>query len=265
MADLDAVRSFCLTTLNAWAPSGLMLTDREDTIAVWLEAHGVTTASAEDLARTPLTIEALDRLGCVLQGKTLDAALRWIAAGCAMQSLVMDLERATTRIHEVVDAVKGYTHLDRALVQEPVDVLRGLVDTVALLDGKAKEKSVELTVSVPPDIPAISGISVEVNQIWMNLIDNAIDAAPPHGHVSVMAAKENTSVVVTVLDDGLGIAPDIRERIFDPFFTTKQVGEGTGLGLDIVRRIVQWHAGEIEVDSRPGHTEFRVRLPAAGR
>jgi signal transduction histidine kinase len=152
--------------------------------------------------------------------------------------------------------------MDRALVQEPIEILRGLADTVALLDGKARGKSVVMTLSAPPDLPAISGISGEGNQVWLNLIDNAIDAAPPHDHVTVTATKEDANVVVSVLDDGPGIPPEIKERIFDPFFTTKPVGEGTA--LDIVRRIVQWHAGEIEVDSRPGHTEFRVRLPVAG-
>jgi signal transduction histidine kinase len=174
---------------------------------------------------------------------------------------VVDIERATSRIHALVAAVKGFTHMDRALVQEPVDILRGLTDTVALLDGKAKAKSVIITLNTEPGLSPIRGISVEVNQIWMNLVDNAIDAAPSRGHVNVSAVREGGSVVVSVLDDGSGIAPEIKERIFDPFFTTKSIGEGTGLGLDIVRRIVQWHNGEVEVVSRPGHTEFRVRLP----
>ena len=263
MEELEAVRDFCLTTGSHPAPSGLALADREDTIADWLRAAGVDPALAEDLAKTPVTIESLDRLKRSLQGATLGAALRWIAGGCRARSLVADIERATTRIHALVAAVKGFTHMDRALDLEPVDIPRGLSDTVALLDGKAKAKSVVISLSTEQGLPPVSGISVEINQIWMNLVDNAIDAAPSRGHVDLTAALKGGYVAVSVLDDGAGIAPEIKERIFDPFFTTKSVGEGTGLGLDIVRRIVQWHNGDIDVQSEPGHTEFHVRFPVA--
>ena len=263
LADLDAVRSFCLSSVEHPSRSGLELSDREDAITDWLGSHDIDTDLAEDLAGTPVTVDMLDRLSGALQGKTLDAALRWIAGGCRARSLIVDIERATSRIHALVAAVKGFTHMDRALDQEPVDILRGLSDTVALLDGKAKTKSVAVTLSADPGLPPIRGISVEINQIWMNLVDNAIDAAPSRGHVNVTAVREGQSVVVRVLDDGAGIAPEIRERIFDPFFTTKSIGQGTGLGLDIVRRIIQWHSGDVEVTSQPGRTEFRVRLPIA--
>jgi signal transduction histidine kinase len=262
-AALDSLRDFCMINMNPVGQSGLELADREDTIAAWLKAHGVNKASAEDLARTPITMEGLDRLGRDLPGPTLDAALRWIAGGCAARALVVNIERAASRIHALVAAVKGFTHMDRALDQEIVDIPGGLADTVALLAGKANAKSVATTLHVAPELPHFRGNSVEVNQIWMNLIDNAIDAAPVNGHVTVTAAREGANIVVRVLDDGPGIHPDIKESIFDPFFTTKAVGEGTGLGLDIVRRIVQWHKGEIEVDSQPGQTEFRIRLPVA--
>jgi signal transduction histidine kinase len=264
MAELEAVRDFCMTSVNHPGQSGLALADREDALAEWLGSNAIDAALADNLAKTPVTIFALDRLRSVLQGTSLDAALRWIAGGCTARSLVVDIERATSRIHALVAAVKGFTHMDRALVQEPVDIPRGLTDTVALLDGKAKAKSVIITLNTEPGLSPIRGISVEVNQIWMNLVDNAIDAAPSPGHVNVSAVGEGGFVVVSVLDDGSGIAPEIQERIFDPFFTTKSIGEGTGLGLDIVRRIVQWHNGDVEVLSRPGHTEFRVRLPIAG-
>lgn len=263
MAELEAVRDFCMTSAGQPAPSGLALADREDAITGWLRTAGVNHAHAEDLARTSVTIEALDRLKRSLQATTLDAALRWIAGGCRARSLIADIERATSRIHGLVAAVKGFTHMDRALDLEPVDIPRGLADTVALLDGKARAKSVAVSLRSEPGLPPVSGISGEVNQIWMNLVDNAIDAAPSGGRIDVTAALKGDFVVVSVLDDGAGIAPEIKERIFDPFFTTKSVGEGTGLGLDIVRRIVQWHNGDIEVQSQPGRTEFRVRFPVA--
>jgi signal transduction histidine kinase len=117
---------------------------------------------------------------------------------------------------------------------------------------------------VEDDLPPIRGYTSEINQIWMNLIDNAIDASPADGQVTVSARLVGADVIVHVEDNGSGIPPEIKESIFDPFVTTKPVGEGTGLGLDIVRRVVDWHNGEIHVDSEPGRTEFRVRLPIAG-
>jgi len=151
--------------------------------------------------------------------------------------------------------------MDRDPSAGPVDIAAGLRDTVALLAGKARSRSVAIALDLAPSLPTIHGLSAEINQIWMNLIDNAIDAAPANGHVTVSAADAHGCVVVRVVDDGEGIPADIKGKIFDPFFTTKSVGEGTGLGLDIVRRIVEWHKGKIEVTSEPGRTEFRVSLP----
>jgi signal transduction histidine kinase len=265
LAELDAMRDLCLTRTPQPPMSGLALADREEAIADWLTAKGLDPGPAEELARTPATFDAMEKLAGALQGKTLEAALNWIAGGCAARSLVVDIERAATRIHGLVAAVKGFTHMDRAPVLEPVDMPRGLVDTVAILDGKARGKSVTVTLDLAQELPPIRGISAEVNQIWMNLIDNAIDAAPDRGHVVVSATHEGAQVIVRVQDDGPGIPADIRESIFEPFFTTKSVGKGTGLGLDIVRRIIEWHNAEIEVDSKPGHTEFRVRFPVMAK
>ncbi len=261
LSELDTVRALFLDATKQPYRSGLVLADREEAFSQWLEDHDVDGVPPEDLARTHVTTEVLDRLARTLRGDSLGAALRWLVGGANARLLASDIDRAATRMHSLVSSVKGFTHMDRAPVAEPVDFLRGLGDTVAMLDGKARGKSVTITLDVAPNLPVIRGVGGEINQIWMNLIDNAIDAAPEKGRVNVTAAKEGTSVVVRVIDDGGGIPADIRESIFDPFFTTKQVGSGTGLGLDIVRRIVQWHGGEIEFDSRPGRTEFRVKLP----
>lgn len=262
IAELDSVHRFCMNGTTNQSISGLVLADREEEISAWLARHGVDIRIAVDLARTSIANETLDRLAAILQGTALTPALRWIAAGCTARSLTADIERAATRIHSLVTAVKGFTHMDRAPDQGPVDIPAGLADTVALLGGKARSKSLAVTLETEPDLPHVYGLSAEINQIWMNLLDNAIDAAPANGHVTVKATNSGPAVVVRVIDDGPGIPPDIRENIFDPFFTTKSVGEGTGLGLDIVRRIVNWHNGEIEVESEPGRTEFRVSLPA---
>jgi signal transduction histidine kinase len=261
-AELDEVHRVCMNAMTQRSLSGIALADREEAITDWLRAHGANTEDAEELARTPLTDEDLRRLSLALQKTSLSMALHWIAAGFAARALAVEIERATTRIHALVTAVKGFTHMDRAPDQGPVDVPAGLTDTAALLDGKARTRSVTIALNIPPDLPSVRGLSAEINQVWMNLIDNAIDAAPVNGHVTVTATHEGPDVVVRVVDDGPGIPFDIRESIFDPFFTTKSIGEGTGLGLDIARRVVTWHNGEIAVDTKPGWTEFRVSLPA---
>jgi signal transduction histidine kinase len=262
LAELDDIHALCLNGTRNGGFSGLALADREEEISAWLRTHGADTTMAVDLAGTSVSNDALDRLAASLKNSHLDTALRWITAGCAVRTLTINIERAATRIHTLVSAVRGFTHLDRSPDQGPVDIPGGLPDTVALLGGKARSKSLAISLNVETDLPNVYGLSTEINQIWMNLIDNAIDAAPVHGHVTVTATYEGPAVVVRVVDDGPGIPPDIKENIFDPFFTTKPVGEGTGLGLDIVRRIVRWHNGEIEVASEPGRTEFCVRLPA---
>jgi signal transduction histidine kinase len=264
LAELDALRQLCRTPAPGRALSGLDLADREDAIAGWLAARNMDEALAADLSRTPATLEDLGRLSDMLGGSALEPALRWIAAATSVCAHAFDIERATSRIHGLVGAAKGFTRMDHAPVPEPVELRPGLADTLALLAGKARAKSIVPALDVPDDLPPVRGYAVEINQVWMNLIDNAIDAAPEKGHVSVTAILEGADVIVTVVDDGPGVAPEVRERIFDPFFTTKPVGEGTGLGLDIVRRIVHWHNGEITVDSGAGHTAFRVRLPIAG-
>jgi signal transduction histidine kinase len=251
----------CLATPVTSVRSPLERADREDAIAAWLEAHGADAGAAEALAETAVTLEALDRLAAVLQGAALDAALAWIASGSATRRIALEIERAASRIYELVGAVKGFTRMDHATAPEAVDIGRGLTDTLAVLQAKARAKSVAVTVEVEADLPRVQAFGGELNQVWLNLIDNALDAVAESGRIDVTAARNGGAVVVRVLDDGPGIPADIRGRIFDPFFTTKGVGQGAGLGLDIVRRLVQRHDGEIDVDSRPGRTEFRVSLP----
>src|SRR5262249_35527660 len=143
------------------------------------------------------------------------------------------------------------------------DIGRGLANTLTVLRAKAKGKSVAMSMNVEDGLPLVNGFGGELNQVWANLIDNALDAVGEGGRVELKANREREAVVVRVIDNGPGISTDIRDRIFDPFFTTKPIGEGTGLGLDIVRRLVQRHNGQIDLDSGPGRTEFRVTLPIA--
>ena len=151
--------------------------------------------------------------------------------------------------------------MDQSNVPAPVAIGQGLEDTVAVLRSKARAKSVTVNIQVEADLPCVDGLGGELNQVWSNLIANAIDAVPEGGRVDVSASRSDNAVLVRVVDDGPGVPEELAARIFEPFFTTKPLGEGTGLGLDIARRLVLKHEGVIEVESRPGRTEFRVVLP----
>ncbi|HEV2519429.1 MAG TPA: ATP-binding protein [Thermoplasmata archaeon] len=263
LAVADGVRESCAATSERGVRSPIEQAEREEAMADWLADHGLDAAMAEALADTAATIEELDRLAGAVDGPALNAVLRWAAAGCTVRGLASEIQDAATRISALVMAIKGFTHMDQATVAEPVDLALGLNNTVAVLKSKARAKSVAVAVRVEPGLPRVRGFAAELNQIWANLIDNALDAVPDSGRVEVLAKREDRRVTVRVVDNGIGIPAATRDRIFDPFFTTKPVGQGTGLGLDIVRRLVRHNDGEVSVESQPGRTEFRVVLPLA--
>lgn len=258
---VDAVREACLATRVEGVRSPIEQAEHEEAIADWLAEHGLDPATAEALADTAVTFDALDRIAATVNGPALETVLRWAAAGCSVRNLASEILEAATRIAGLVTAIKGFTHMDQATVAEPVDLVQGLHNTVAVLRSKARNKAATVVVEVEPNLPRVRGFVGELNQIWANVIDNALDAIPESGRVEVLASREHRRVVVRIADNGPGIPEQIRDRIFDPFFTTKPVGQGTGLGLDIVRRLVRHNDGDISVDSHPGRTEFRVVLP----
>jgi len=241
--------------------SAIERADQEDEITEWLEDHDADGSRSTALAEAGISVSLLDALAESFEGKTLDVALRWIAAEYNARTLAMEVERATTRIHDLVSAVKRFTYLNRSAAPAPTDIAQGLADTVAVVASKARGKSVSVKLDIQPGLPTIMGNAGELNQVWANLIENAIDAENQNGKIVVKAAKEDGDVVVRVIDDGPGIPADIQTRIFEPFFTTKPIGQGTGLGLDISRRAVAAHGGSIVLESRPGRTEFRISLP----
>jgi signal transduction histidine kinase len=262
LAALDRFRGSCLTRIRG-VRSPIEQAEREEAIADWLEDHGCETDIGDALAETTVTFEALDALAANVQGSSLGAVLRWAAAGCTVRSLASEIQDAATRISGLVVAIKGFTHMDQATVAEPVDLVKGLDNTVTVLRSKARSKSASVVVDVEPNLPHVMGFAGELNQIWDNLINNALDAIAEGGRVDVQANRDHQFVIVRVIDNGSGIPDKIRDRIFDPFFTTKPVGLGTGLGLDIVRRLIRHNEGDIAVESRPGRTEFRVVLRIA--
>ena len=244
--------------------TALEAADREDEIAEWLERHGIASSAAEALAASAVTLAGLDRLANALPPHAVGAAIRWIASGCVTRAASRQIAIATKRIHDLVDAVKGFTFMDREGVPESVDVARGLADTLTMLETKVRAKAATVQIETAADLPPVQGFGSEINQVWQKLVDNALDAIPQQGRVTITANVRGDSVIVRVADDGPGIPEGIRERVFDPFFTTKPVGQGAGLGLDMARRIVHQHRGDIGFTTQPGHTVFRVRLPKAG-
>jgi len=262
LAAVDAVRASCAAKQKG-ERSPLEQLDREEAIAEWLGNHGLDTVCAGTLADTQVSLESLDLLAAAVDGPALGAMVRWAASGCAVRSLASKIQDCSMRISSLVTAVKGFTNMDQANVSEPVNLGPGLGNSVVVLNSKACEKSVIVKLELEPELPKARGFAGELTQIWGILLDNALDAVAKDGQVEVLAAREDQNIVVRIIDDGPGIAEEIRDRIFDPFFTTKPQGHGTGLGLDIVRRLVRHNDGAIDFESRPGRTEFRVRLPIA--
>ncbi|MGH8575148.1 MAG: sensor histidine kinase, partial [Gammaproteobacteria bacterium] len=202
----------------------------------------------------------LDRVA-QLAGPATPAALRWVAASLTAGHLAGELCESTDRISALVSAVKDYSYMDRGSLVE-VDLHEGLESTLTMLGFKLKRGTIEVRRDFDHALPRLMVRGSELNQVWTNLLDNAIDAVGERGSITVATHAEDSCAVIEVADDGPGIAPDVRDRIFDPFFTTKDVGHGTGLGLTTARGIVvDRHNGSMSVESEPGRTIFRVRLP----
>ena len=238
------------------------LADSQDALDAWLSARGVSGVDVEPLARSGFAPGDFDSIDASVGRDKLGPVLVHEAALQSVRQLAGEIDTAASRIHTLVAAVKGFTYVNQQATPLPVEIGQGLADTITVLRSKARLKSVEIEVRLPEQLPCVEGYGGELNQVWANLLDNAIDATPG-GHVRLEAAATDGSVVVRVVDDGPGIPAEVANRIFDPFFTTKEIGQGTGLGLDIARRIVQRHRGAIDMTTGPGGTEFRVTLPTS--
>jgi signal transduction histidine kinase len=238
----------------------LSLGDAEDDLADWLEEHGVEEPwdLAPTLAAAGIGAGRLEALAGVLEDGSLADAMGWLVATIELVGLAGEVGTSAGRISELVGAMKDYTYMDRAAVGE-VDVIPGLENTLTILGHKLKGVSVRR--EYEEDLPRIPGHGGELNQVWTNLLDNAADAVDGRGNITVKGVVEAGSIVVEVVDDGPGIPRGALKRVFEPFYTTKEVGAGTGLGLDVVRRIVRAHGGEVSVRSKPGETSFTVSLP----
>ncbi len=242
--------------------SPLEQSDREDELTDWLENKGVKNAweLSPSLVSAKIQPSQLETLAKDMESEAFSEALVWLEATLTMNGLVNEVEQSTSRISDLVGAIKNYSYMDRAAVQE-IDLHEGLDNTLKILHHKIKY-GVKVNKEYSTEIPKISAYGSELNQVWTNLIDNAIDGMEGKGELTIRTGLENNCALIEIIDNGAGIPPQIQSRIFEPFFTSKEVGKGSGLGLDISRRIiVQKHQGNLRFESQPGKTNFQVRIP----
>lgn len=234
--------------------------EREEGIQAWLEARHVNDAwkLSPALAEANLTDAHLEILASAA-GASLGPELTRFATLLEMDRIAEELENSSARISDLIKAIKEYSYMDQGPVQE-VDIERGLETTLTIMHHKLK-RGINVTRDFAPNLPKVMANGSELNQVWTNLIDNAADAMNGSGRLTIRTARENDFVLVEISDNGPGIPPEVKSRIFDPFFTTKGVGQGTGLGLDVVSRIIKNVRGQINVTSAPGDTRFQVRIP----
>jgi signal transduction histidine kinase len=257
LAALDALRS----ELKPSALDPLARADLEQALSTWLERHGVTQAwiIAPQLAGAGVDLPWCGRAADVLEGPALQPGLEWAASTFAVTALLSEVKESTRRISELVAAVRSYTQMDRASMQH-LDVTDGLDSTLAMLGHRLR--GVTVVRDYGTDVPMIDAYAGELNQVWTNLIDNAVDAMEGSGMLRVATRVDGGKVVIEIGDTGPGMPPQVVARAFEAFYTTKEVGKGTGLGLDIARRIVvERHGGKISIDSGPPETTLRVELP----
>jgi signal transduction histidine kinase len=242
-----------------------LLSDREEQLLEWLEAYGAADAwnLAAPLAIGGVSVETLDTLTARWRDdptELRDMGVRWLALSFDVMSMIKSGLRGAERITELVQSMKAYSYLDQG-VQQLVDVHQGIEDTLQIFSHRLKS-GIEVCRCYDRNLPQINAYGSELNQVWTHLIDNAIDAMNGIGSLKITTTRDGNAVCVKITDSGTGIPPDIQSRVFESFFTTKPVGQGTGLGLDIVRRIVEnRHQGTIALESQPGATRFLIRLP----
>ena len=259
----DKINSVLFAKIEEAPSLSLSLMEREeyhDDMLDWLEDHDIE--GAEDIAETfadfGMTVDELDEFEAIVGEEPLVAILWWLESTLSLERLVAEINEASSRISGLVRSIKDYSHMDRGVVFEAVDVHDGIKSTLTMLKHQLKGKQIELVEDFCKTAPAIHGLAGELNQIWTNLIVNAVDAMEPGGRLTVRTYPDREYVCVEIEDNGSGIPEEDQTRIFEPFFTTKPMGEGTGMGLDIVKKIVDRHKGKITLKSQPGRTVFNL-------
>ncbi|HZJ05416.1 MAG TPA: ATP-binding protein [Nocardioidaceae bacterium] len=240
----------------------LAIADHEEALSSWLARRDVERdwIIAPPLAAAGVDLDWCERAAHFLPGAALEPGLEWVASTFSVAALLSEVKESTRRVSALVAAARAYSQMDRASVQH-TDVAEGLESTLVMLSHKLRD-GVQVVRDYDADVPRIEAYAGELNQVWTNLIDNAVDAMDGAGTLRIATRADGSDVVVEISDDGRGMPPQVAARAFEAFYTTKDVGKGTGLGLDIARRIVvERHGGTINIDSRPGETVLRVRIP----
>ena len=243
--------------------SALQRMNKEDQLMNWLEAKGlpVDQQVVQTFTEAGFSGEDLETLDQNIPADNLAQILFWIENLLSSQRIIKDLEEASARISNLVGAIKSHVHMDRTNALQPTDIHRDIDNTLTLLGYKLREKNINVKKLFCADLAEVPAYVGELNQVWTNIIDNAIYALNKGGELTIETTCDTKNVNVKIIDNGAGIPAEILSRIFDPFYTTKKVGEGTGIGLDLVKRIIKHHNAEIKVNSKPGRTEFLICLP----
>jgi signal transduction histidine kinase len=242
--------------------SAMQRLQKEDAIADWLDQHKIANHEvAETFTESGFSDEDLEYIHKQSGEAAVSDVLRWLENLLSSQRLIKDLEEASGRISSIVGAIKSHVHMDRTNDLQPTNIHKDIENTLTLLGYKLREKSITVHKIFCSDLVDIPAHISELNQVWTNLIDNAIYAVDKSGELTIETSCDKKNVKVKIIDNGVGIPKENLSKIFDPFFTTKKMGDGTGIGLDTVNRIIKHHSGEIKVDSVPGRTEFAVCIP----
>ena len=260
---LTALQERALSVRSDLCLSSLQQSDAEETMGEWMDVHGVAKAweFAPVLVSSGIEPSDLDCLARVFTGPDLSEPIEWLEATASSMQMVGLVEESVARVAELAQAVKSYAHEGQGGVQD-VDVNESIHATMVMMKHKFREKNIRVQKDFGPGIPRLQCICSGLNQVWTNLLDNAIDAVPAGGSIGVRTTLQDNEVQVAIRDNGSGISPEDQERIFDPFFTTKAAGVGSGLGLGIVRRMLESYQGRLTLVSQPGSTEFTVHIPA---
>lgn len=262
---VDAVNDILFKKINETPPDITMMerNNREDEIAEWLEDRGWDDGyeAAENFVEFGMTLDDLEEIEEIIEGKHTEPVFNWLNNVLTTERLVKEIEEASQRISTLIQSVKTYTHMDRSTEKAEVNIHEGLNSTLTMLNHKLKKKNIQVEKELQSDVPKIPIYVSEINQVWTNLIDNAIDAMDEKGTLTIRTQTDHDHLQVQVIDNGSGIPPDIQDNIFDPFFTTKPVGQGSGLGLDIVKKIIEQHQASINLKSEPGKTQFTICFP----
>jgi signal transduction histidine kinase len=238
--------------------------DLEDDLSDWLSDHNIKDFNiAENIAEFGFTTDDLEHMNNCTPQPQLGSVLEWMSNYLLQEKMVLDIKESSTRISELVNSVKTFTHMDRDTDKQPLDIHAGIRNTLTMLNYKLRKGNIQVVENFDLNLPQVKAMAGELNQVWTNIVDNAIDAMEVNGSgiLEIRTQLDRHFVCVYIKDNGSGIPPEEQSQVFDPFFTTKDMGKGTGLGLDVVNRIIRQHSGTVKVTSEPGNTEFTVCFP----